>query len=285
MKKKENVLNYRNRGKTNTMSLYLLMGVFLALMSGTVIAYEDFGEIQDAGMRSSMQAMRCFEVHWTNYTFYTMNVDTPGYVETGVYNTRVKYDEDDYRIETKPFIRWRAGPVVRTGDPFDIYIDADSKGLMVIKLPFTTGYTRDGRLGIDSNRRLVTRAGNYPVLGEGGEIYLPEGRDFDLSKSGLIFVDGEPVDRIKIAVFKNMGEMSTMETLNGSVFVLTEEVELLEGPSHYAVRQGYLEQNNVIKALIGDITFSTNAYISNARVGKSIARIMGSAIQLANPSQ
>ena len=87
------------------------------------------------------------------------------------------------------------------------------------------------------------------------------------------------------SVFRNTRDMDALETLNGSVFVLTQEVDLLEGQEHYAIRQGYLEQNNVIKALIGDITFSTNAYISNARVGKSLARIMGTAIQLGNPSQ
>ncbi|NBV41158.1 hypothetical protein EBR96_00080, partial [bacterium] len=199
---------------------------------------------------------------------------TPGYIETGGYN-----QSKDGKIQMVPFYRWRSGPVVETNNPLDFYLDAESRGFFTVLLPSGLGYTRDGRFVLDQNRKLVMLAGNFPVLGERGEIYLPEGKEIAVSKSGLIFVDAAPVDRIKVAIFK---DLSGLETLNGSVFYLTKEPVLEENPE-YGVRQGFVEQNNVIKALIGDILMASRTYEATSKVGKSVTKLMNSAIQMGNP--
>ena len=117
-----------------------------------------------------------------------------------------------------------------------------------------------------------------------GEIILPPG-DITGTKTGLLYVDGDEVDRIKIAVFPTFREMQKLNSVNGSVFVLVEEAEILEGIEYYKIMQGYLEENNVVKALVGDIAYATNGYKSNAKILKVLARSASTATQVANPSQ
>mgnify|MGYP007000145476 len=110
--------------------------------------------------------------------------------------------EEGYEVDYIPFFRWRAGPMVDTGKELDLYLDANSRGFFVVQLPNSIAFTRDGRFLLDSRRRIVTLSGMYPLLGEEGEIILPEGEDILVSRSGLIYVDGQPVTRIKVAVFR-----------------------------------------------------------------------------------
>ena len=247
-------------------------------------AFEDYGEIQDYGAKNNIQAMRAFQTQWSNWLFYTMNVDTPGFIETGAFNSRLVDADGNQKIDAVPFYRWRAGPVVETNRDLDCYIEASSKGFFVIQLPTTVGYTRDGRFHRDSENRLVTVAGNYPVLGDNGIITLPRGT-VSISSAGTIFLDGEEIDRIKIAVFPSFKEMQKLNSVNGAVFVLVEEAEILTGQEYYKVLQGYIEENNVVKALVGDIAYATNGYKSNAKIIKVLARSAQTSTQVATPSQ
>ena len=173
--------------------------------------------------------------------------------------------------------------MIETNKELDFYIDANSRGFFVIQLPNAIAFTRDGRFMLDSKRRLVTLSGLYPVLGEEGEIILPEGEDILVSRSGLLYVDGQPVTRMKIAVFRSFKEMQTLESLNGAVWVLTQDLETLEGPEHYAVVQGFLEQNNVLKAITGDILMAKNGYDAATKTAHLINRSLSTAAGLSSP--
>lgn len=254
----------------------------MASMATCIHAYVHYDEVQDRGVLSSLEGMRTFQVQYTNWVFYTINVGTPGFIETGVYNTRRKR-EDGYEIDYMPFLRFRAGPVVETSKELDFYLDANSRGFFVVQLPNTLGFTRDGRFMLDSKRRLVTLSGLYPVLGEEGEIFLPEGNDILVSRSGMIFVDGQPVTRMKISVFSSFKEMQALESLNGSFFVLTKDIGVLEGPEHYAVVQGSLEQNNVLKAITGDMLVAKNGYDAAAKTAHLINKALNTAASISSP--
>lgn len=266
--------------------LFLL--VFLCsffVFSVKTTAFEDFGEIQDRGVLANMYAINAFQVHYTNWMYYTMNVHTPGFIEQGVYNTRRSASKNP---EYVPFYRWRAGPIQETGGKLDFYLDAGSRGFFVIKLPTMIAFTRDGRFMLDSKRRLVTLSGLYPVMGDTGEIVFPEGvkeNDITVSRAGMLYAAGEPVARLRIAVFKSFTEMQSMDTLNGSVFVMTREMELLEGEEHYSITQGHLEQNNVLKGITGDILFAKNSYDVNVKSAQLLNRITGTASSLISPTQ
>ena len=251
--------------------------LFLISLSGVAHALfaPDYEEIQEPTIKTVVQSMRAHQIQWNLFALYTMNVDTPGYVETGGYNI-----SKEGRIEIIPFYRWRAGPIIETFQPLDFCVDANSQGFFQVLLPTGLGYTRDGRFTLSRSRKLVMIAGGYPVLGERGEIYFPEGKEIAVSKSGQIYVDGTPIDKMKIVVFQ---DLSKLETLNGSLFYLTAEAALLEGETHYSVRQGFLEQNNVLKALIGDITMASRTYEATSKVGRSITKMLNSVVQLGNP--
>jgi len=259
----------------------ILILVFMSIGSISN-AYVHYDEVAERGVLSALEGMRTFQVHYTNWVFYTMNVGTPGFIETGTYNTRKKREEG-YEVDYIPFFRWRAGPMVDTGKELDLYLDANSRGFFVVQLPNSIAFTRDGRFLLDSRRRIVTLSGMYPLLGEEGEIILPEGEDILVSRSGLIYVDGQPVTRIKVAVFRTFSEMQSMESLNGSFFVLTKDIETVEGPEHYAVVQGALEENNVLKAITGDILVAKNGYDAAAKTAHLINKSLSTAAGLGSP--
>ena len=256
--------------------------VVLCMASVNLHCYVHYDEVQERGVLSTLEGMRTFQVHYTNWLFYTINLGTPGFIETGVYNTRKKV-KDGYEVDYFPFYRWRAGPFIETNKELDMYIDANSRGFFVVQLPNSLAFTRDGRFRLDSNRRLITLSGRYPVLGEEGQIVLPEGEDILVSRSGLIYVDGQPVTRIKVAVFKSFKDMQSMDSLNGNFFILTEEISTLEGPEHYAIIQGALEENNVMKAITGDILMAKNGYDASAKTAHLINRSLSTAAGLSAP--
>ena len=266
-------------GITHFMNKILRHFLIAACLLFTSITYAsfapDYKEVVDPTVDLGLQSMRAHQTQWSNYHFYTMNVDTPGFIEIGGYNVL-----NGERLEMVPFIRFRSGPAVETHNPLDFYIQADNQGFFEVLLPTGLGYTRDGRFKLTQDRKLVMLAGGFPVLGDRGEIFLPEGTEIDCSKSGMLFVDGQAVDRLRVVVFESTDKL---DTLNGSIFYLTGQTEVLEGEEYYGVRQGFIEQNNVIKALIGDITMAKDTYEGVAKVSRTVLKAMSSSAQLGNP--
>ena len=271
----------------------LIIGMTLLLLvyiQPSVMAYEHYNEVLERGVLSSMEGMRTFEVQYLNWVKYTINLSTPGFIEQGVYNSRThmgqdEYGEDKYEINIKPFYRWRAGPMVETGNKLDFYIDANSRGFFAVQLPSDTlAYTRDGRFRLDSQGRLVTLQNSYPVMGENGQIVLPNlTNDIVVSRAGLIFADGQPVQKIKVVVFKSFTEMQTLNDINGSFFVMTKDIDIVDGAENYVVVQGAIEQNNVLKAITGDIKVAKNGYESSVKVAQLINKALSTAAGLAAP--
>ncbi len=254
----------------------ILAGIFFVPLSlfATELEHPQAPQL-DPGLKNVKDGMRAFQSHYTNYHLYTMNIYTPGYIEIGVYNENV-----NNKIETVPFYRWRAGPFEETNGELDFAIEAESKGFFVIQLPFGIAYTRDGRFQRDKNNRLIMLGGGYPVFGQNGEIFLPPGK-VTVTPSGAIFVNGDFIDKMQIAVFE---DRSPLVTLNGNIFYVDGgEPKLLVGEQFYKVRQGHLENSNVLKAITGDIMIARNSYEANARAAKMLTKLIGSSIQMANP--
>lgn len=251
------------------------------LMVAPLAAQLEYHEIRDPSLQLSKLSMRAHQVQYTMFLFYTMNLDVPGYVETGGYNRLTQ----DGNIEMVPFYRWRAGPVVETGRELDVFLDAYSRGFFVVKVATGGyGYTRDGRFDIDSRRRLVTLSHRLPVIGAGGgEIFLPEGDYVNFSKSGAITVNGNVIDRLRIVTFTKSG-LDKLITLNGSYFVATAPIgdtDVFDG--EYGIRQYHIEQSNVLKALVGDVGLLKRGYEGTAKAAKVINRVMSSVSQMASP--
>ena len=262
-------------------TLYLvLMLLFFTVNPQAATTWTDYEEIPNPAIKTCMESMNAHQTQWNFFHLYTMNLDVPGYIEIGGYNQKV-----DGKITCKPFMRWRSGPPQETANPLDFFIEARNKGFFCVRLPSGgEGYTRDGRFKIDNKQRLIMRAGGLPVLGEGGkQIIMPPGKDVAVSKAGVIFMDNVPVDKFKMTVFLDEKDMRDgIETINGCVFYLTKVIPIDPNPE-YAIRQGFLEQQNTLKALTGDIIAAKYANEASAKVARMSTKTMTSAVQMANP--
>lgn len=256
---------------------------FVALLPINVFSatlWTEYEEIPNPAIKTCMESMNAHQTQWNFFHLYTMNLDVPGYIETGGYNM-----SKDGKITCKPFYRWRAGPAQDTGNPYDVFVDGYNRAFLCVRLPNgKEGYTRDGRFMIDGNQRLIMRGGKLPLLGEGGkEIVVPSGRDLVVSKAGVLIMDNVPFDKLKVMQFESETDMRDgIETINGCVFFLTKEIK--EDPKPiYSVRQGFLEQQNVLKALNGDMLFAKYANEASAKAARMNTKTMTSAVQMANP--
>ncbi len=263
----------------------IVIGLLLALTTTPIFSQDwEYYEILDPALKVSMEGLRSHQVQDTMYIFYTLNMNTPGYVEAGGYNVREK---DTGIVKMDAFYRWRGGPPIETHRDLDMYLDANSAGFFMVQFPTTYAYTRDGRIRIDARNRLVTMQGAYPFVNAngGGYITVTPGSKISISKSGVVFAGSEEVGKIRVAVFTSKG-LNQLVTLNGSFFVsATGEVPEEEpgGDTIYGVFQGFIEDSNVLKAIIGDVAMLKRAAASVGKSAKSVARAMSSAVQLGQP--
>ncbi len=242
--------------------------------------WSGYDEMPNPTLTTCMESMHAHQIQWNLFHLYTINIDNPGYIEPGGYN-----HSKNNKISVQTFYRWRSGPPQETGNSMDFFVEADCKGFFCLILPNgQIGYTRDGRFALNRNRKLIMRHGNLPVMSESGkEIILPPGQEIACSRAGVLFVDNNPVDKMKIMVFNDEKDMRDgIESINGCVFYLTKEIPPDPNPV-YAVRQGFLEQQNVLKALIGDGLLFKYGNEASAKVAKMSTKTMTSAVQMANP--
>ena len=77
--------------------------------------------------------------------------------------------------------------------------------------------------------------------------------------------------------------MQSMEILNGSFFVLTRPIGTLDGPEHYAIVQGALQQNNILKAITGDVTVAKNGFDTSTKTAHLINQALSTAASISAP--
>jgi flagellar basal body rod protein FlgG len=239
-----------------------------------------YPDIPEPSIDAALQSMRAHAIQYTNFLFYTLNMDTPGFIEQGSFNLLTK----DGVIIVEPFYRWRTGAPVETNRELDVYLDADTYGFFSIQMPNgKVAYTRDGRFEIDSLRRLVTLQHSFPVLGDTGPIFIPEGAEGSItfSASGIVYVSGDPVDKLRVVVLTAECR-NRLIAVNGSIFSLSGDLITRENPK-YTIRQWYIEQNSVLKSIVGDVAMAKHPYEASSKVARSITKTLTSAVQMANP--
>lgn len=90
----------------------------------------------------------------------------------------------------------RAGAPRVTGRPLDVRVDGDA-WLTVSMGEDRIAYTRDGRLDLDGDGRLLS--GGHPVQGERGDILVPPGLEVSVASDGAIVAGGQEIDRLALA--------------------------------------------------------------------------------------
>lgn len=131
---------------------------------------------------------------------------------------------------------FQQGPLRETGRDLDIALVGE--GFLVVQTPSGLAYTRDGRLGLDAQRRLVTRDGHL-VLGLAGPLTVPPGR-LSIDAGGNLVVNGTQVGRLQIVQFP---DPSGLVRAGGGLYLSAgQEPQQAQGVT---VRQGFLEGANV----------------------------------------
>ena len=135
-------------------------------------------------------------------------------------------------------IDFSQGAIHQTGNPLDVAINGE--GFFSIQTPDGVQYTRQGSFTLNEQGVLVTQDG-YPVLGDGGEITLEEGR-IEIDEEGGIYLDGDEFGRLRVTAFDNK---AGLRKAGNSRFVLTDPGIVGQTPEGTTLRQGYTEGANV----------------------------------------
>lgn len=130
------------------------------------------------------------------------------------------------------------GLMKHTGNKLDIALSG--KGYFVVSTPYGDRYTRNGKLHIDADKRLVTPTGD-PVLGKKGPVTI-NGNDVSFGVDGVITVDGKTVDQLQVVSF---AEESKLAKLGNSYFAPSYREQRPMVLEDYSVRQGVIESSNV----------------------------------------
>ncbi len=132
------------------------------------------------------------------------------------------------------------GALVKSDSPLDLALG--SEGYFVVSGQWGEGYTRDGRFRLDKDGRLLSAAGNYPVLGQNGPVVVSPGAEVAFTQDGEIKVEGAVVDRLRIV---QPEKREDLETINGSLFKKKDEFAVIKDVAEPRVIQGFVETSNV----------------------------------------
>lgn len=135
-------------------------------------------------------------------------------------------------------IDFSQGALRQTGNPLDVAINGS--GFFSIRTPEGVQYTRQGSFTLDAEGVLITPDG-YPVLGNGGEITLEEGR-VEIDIQGRVSVDGDEVGQLQITDFPNNNSLKKA----GNGRWISEDASVQgQRPPNTTLSQGNLEAANV----------------------------------------
>lgn len=130
------------------------------------------------------------------------------------------------------------GELRSTGNPLDVAING--KGWFSVQTPRGIRYTRKGTFTLDNQGQLVTQDG-WPVVGNRGPITI-QGRDVRIDPRGVITVDEQEIDQLKLVVAPGDDAFQKEES---SLFAPKPGVAPVAAEATMDVKQGYVELSNV----------------------------------------
>lgn len=151
------------------------------------------------------------------------------------------------------------GALKMTGNQFDLALDDNGKGFFAIQGTDGIRFTRNGSFRLSTDGYLVTQDGSR-VLGHKGPIKL-QGKNFKVSDTGVISVDGKEMDKILVIEFP---KKDTLRKHGENKFKAEDGFKV---SSDFQVKQGYLEMANVnaVKEMV-DMMQTMKAFQANQKV-------------------
>jgi flagellar basal-body rod protein FlgF len=168
------------------------------------------------------------------------NVDTPGFKAEQLYFSRGGPGDipGESKLRQITVTNYSPGVMQRTDNVLDLAIQGE--GFFVIQTEDGLAYSRDGRFTLNKDRDLVTHDGDY-VLGRSGKISIT-GDNIQISENGVINVDGNEVDTLKIVDFRKPYALHRLgkglyQDPDGSA-----DPSIIKNPE---IQSGFLELSNV----------------------------------------
>lgn len=196
------------------------------------------------------------------------NANTTGFRKNVVFarelssaESRLMPKKDDWQQTVANYITVDYAPGVfdKTDSPLDLAIEGDGFFTLMAD-DGSTVLTRSGSFVVDADGYLAM-SGGLRVHGDGGPIQVGDGIP-SVAQTGEVEVNGVPVGRISP---QSPADLESMQRLGGSLFGVSEDVELLPALSA-TVRQGYLETSNVdVVGEMVDMIVAYRTYEANAR--------------------
>ena len=171
-----------------------------------------------------------------------------------------------------------AGALTQTGEPLDLALGDGA--FFVVQSPDGERLSRGGSFSLDPEGRIVDSRG-YPLLGEGGEIIVPDG-SIDIDTAGVLRVEGTAVARLRVETVPVEAQLTHVE---GTLF-LPDPGRADQAAAERRVKQGHLEGSNVntVDSLVDLISIQRN-YAAVQRAVVTIDEIRGTITnQLGKPA-
>jgi len=130
------------------------------------------------------------------------------------------------------------GEIKHTGSDVDVAINGP--GFFVVNTPEGELYTRMGNFSLNDKGELVTQGG-YHVKGKGKAITI-KGTAISIGKDGTITVDGEKVDTLKVADFK---DYAGLVKIGDSLFENKGGKGNEQEAKEFEIKQHHLELSNI----------------------------------------
>ena len=133
---------------------------------------------------------------------------------------------------------WQQGPLDMTGSGLDAAIVGE--GFFAVQTPEGPRYTRMGQFAVDTQNRLVTAQGGWPVLDDRDtEITLPaDTNQVRITAGGAVTADGETVARLQVLRFD---EPSSLRKVGRGLIASDATGQ----PIRPELRSGAFERSNV----------------------------------------
>ena len=173
------------------------------------------------------------------------------------------------------------GALIKTGNNLDLALGGD--GYFVVAGPWGEGYTRDGRFRLDKDGRLISVAGNFPVMGKSGPIVVTPGAQVEFTQDGEIKIDGVVADTVRVV---SPEQKEALEQLSGSLFKKKDENAVLREVDKPRVVQGYVEASNVnIVDQMMEMMVLERLYGLNSKIISTRDANLARAMDLGKPTQ
>jgi flagellar basal-body rod protein FlgF len=185
--------------------------------------------------------------------------------------------------KANPSINFTPGELNYTGEQTDLALE--SPGFFEVQMPNgATAYTRNGSFKLDSQGKLVTKAG-YAVLGDGGEIQIDPRSPVPLTvmPNGEIRQGANIIGRINVTEFNDPQLLS----ITGGSYFLAHDPNLQAFPVETpVVRQGFVEASNASSLIeMSNLIMAMRMYEANQKVIHLNDERMGRAInELGSPN-